>query len=195
MDLSSLVPVAKALLAAGLPALSTILSGVAPPPFGLLVPVIVSGISSALGLPHDAPPEAVKAEIERDPPAAASKLQALEQQNADALGWAKLQVDQNMKEAESASFFIAGWRPAFAWSVIVWMNLILATSGAKVLLGYETVADFMANWTPIWLLFGGMMGARTVEKFGGVARDTLKAVAPAVKAALRPVNPTARGSR
>jgi hypothetical protein len=85
-----------------------------------------------------------------------------------------LQVQMNLKEAESANFFIAGWRPAFAWLCIVWVFIGLAWTFT----GRELPPGYLAIWNPVWIAFGGMLGLRTIEKWGGVARDTLKKILP-----------------
>lgn len=178
--INSLSTLAAALGRAALPQLqAVILSGVTAaggPVAGALAGALLPELAKALGLPDDSDASAIAQKIDAAPSDAAQKLALLEQ---SALDFAKLQAAQNQKEAESASLFIAGWRPAFAWCVIGWMNYSFLAS----VLRWPPLPPDLFN--PAWIAFVGMMGLRTAEKWGGVARETLKSVASAAGAVVK----------
>ena len=172
MDFTS---IAKTLAGLGLPILARILGGAVAGPAGALAAGALAGqIASALGLAPNATPDAIGAAIAADPTQAANQLTALEQKAASDLEFAKLQVGLDTKEAESPSYFIAGWRPGFAWSVVAWTNILLATGWAFLITGRIDLAQFLGMWQAPWMLFAGLIGVRTAEKWGGVVTTTMR---------------------
>lgn len=153
--------IASSLIRAGAPVLAEVLGTVLPFPFSVVAKTALEAVAGALGVPAD--PAAVTAAINADPDAAAAKLSEIEAKVSADMELLKGQEQLNAKEAESHSFFIAGWRPFFAWSIIGWMNF----NFVSFLTGWQPLpADL---FDPAWVLFGGMMGLRTVEKWKGVA--------------------------
>ena len=166
IDAKSLESLAGALVSAGAPILGTIIGG----PIGPIIGILLPQIAGAFGLAPDAAPADVEKAVKDAGDAAGDKLAAIEQQHKAAIEWAQLQATANSDEAKSASLFISGWRPAFAWVCIAWVCLSLGWTFT----GRDLPGAFLAIWNPVWLAFGGMLGLRSVEKFMGVARDTLK---------------------
>ena len=81
-DLSTLGPLAGSLIKAGAPTLGSVVGTLVGGPFGTLAGGlagnVLADIAGALGAPPDAPPATIQQTIEADPGAAATKLQALE---------------------------------------------------------------------------------------------------------------------
>ena len=163
--------------------LSTV-SGAAPFPLSAILPAVLSSIADAVGGSAD-DPAGLATKIGSDPQAGA-KLQDIESQHLEdltaALDALKLQTDQNNEElhvenANAGTVFFAGWRPAFAWTIVMWANVILVRS----VMGQKITPEFLSLWNPMWIAFGGMMGLRTAEKFGGVATEALKGILPKLK--------------
>lgn len=90
------------------------------------------------------------------------------------------QLEVNKKEAEHASVFVAGWRPAIGWicgAGLAW-NFVgqpLVEWGA-ILSGYDVRSPQLEMFELTSILMGmlGMGGLRTYEKRLGVARETIK---------------------
>jgi hypothetical protein len=82
---------------------------------------------------------------------------------ASALDFARLQADQNTNETENPSIFIAGWRPALGWSLgamVTWQWFAATWHGPAVEASiYNVSLGLLAT----------LVGARTVEKWKGVA--------------------------
>lgn len=94
------------------------------------------------------------------------------------------QLQINMKEAQSSSIFVAGWRPAVGWVCATALALMLILTAV-----YPIVADFaqipierveesrkglttsMGILMPILMT---MLGARTIEKVKQVQREKVK---------------------
>ncbi len=91
------------------------------------------------------------------------------------------QLSINMKEAEHASIFVAGWRPAIGWicgTGLLW-NYVLQPIIMWVgfLFGYDLSAAPNLDIGELMGLLGGMLGMgglRTYEKRLGVARTGVK---------------------
>ena len=165
MDFASL---AKTLAGIGLPMLAKIVGTAVGGPFGFIAASAITGIAGSLGLPPAASPADINAAIQADQAAAASKLQAMEQQAATQLAFSKGQLDLDKIEAASPSLFVAGWRPAFAWIVEFWLTVWLAIFTFDFLSGRIDLAQMLSIMQAPWALFAAMMGIRTVEKWGGV---------------------------
>lgn len=186
-DIATLEPLAAQLAKAGAPILADALGTVLPFPVNIIAKGVINSLAAAFGVEGgaNADPAVLAAKIAADPDAGA-KLQSVTDQHAadigSALDFAKLQTDANAAELAVpgawSGALLAGWRPAFAWSVVLWIQIMLA----RALLGFEISAGFLALWNPIWLAFGGLLGLRTAEKFGGVATEALGKVAAALKA-------------
>lgn len=82
LDLSTLGPLAGALIKAGAPTLGSVVGSLVGGPFGglagNLAGTVLGDVAAALGAPADAPPEVIRARIEADPPAATAALAPLE---------------------------------------------------------------------------------------------------------------------
>lgn len=94
---------------------------------------------------------------------------------------AKVQAEVNLKEAESPSLFVAGWRPAIGWLCGAGVLYVFAVQPTVAWLcamaGLQSppLLDTSALMT---LLLGmlGLGGLRTIEKTQGVESNTLKTV-------------------
>ena len=176
-DPKELEGLAATLLEKGLPILGGLIGGPVGAVAGNVVSGVVGQIATTLGLPSDATPAVVSAAVQTDPQAA-DKLSEFEAHASSALDFAKLQADENAKEAESASLFVSGWRPAFGWICVFAAVYQVAASASSFPL---IPAD---AFNPIWAAFGGMLGLRTIERWKGVAQTTLTIFKP--KAAKKP---------
>jgi hypothetical protein len=85
------------------------------------------------------------------------------------------QLEINAKEAQHASVFVAGWRPAFGWAGVC--GFLYSVIAQPLLAWYGT----NYGWTPppevnielLWVVITGMLGIgglRTWEKKAGVAK-------------------------
>lgn len=168
--------IAETLAGMGLPMLARILGGAVAGPVGAAAAgALMSKITSALGLPTDASPDAVSQAITANPAAAAQHLSVLEQQATADLAFSGQQIKVDLAEGQSPSIFIAGWRPGFAWTVVVWTNILLGTGWAFMVTGRTLdLAPFLAMWQAPWMLFAGLIGVRTAEKWGGVVTTTMR---------------------
>lgn len=110
------------------------------------------------------PEEAAKAEAELVKMAAAGELQAV-----------LAQLDINAKEAQSSSWWVAGWRPYFGWvggtgfGYAVLLQPLLAWGAA--IAGWPIPPEI--NVDLLWVVISGLLGIgglRTFEKKAGVAR-------------------------
>ena len=167
-ELTDLKPLGAAFAQAGLPILSKLIQAVAPPPFGLIASIILPHIADALGVPPE--PVAIKEAVEKDPSAAKDKLAIIEAEHASLLDFAKLQTELNAKEAESPNLFIAGWRPFVGWSLglmLTWQWTAIIWKGPQVEAGLFNVMTG---------LLAGLIGVRSIDKWGGVATQTIKAL-------------------
>jgi hypothetical protein len=165
-DLTDLKPLAGAFAQAGLPILSKLIQAVAPPPFGFIASIILPHIADALGV--DPEPAAIKAAVEKDPGAAKEKLALVEAEHENLLDFAKLQTELNMKEAESANLFVAGWRPGIGWSLgamVTWQWTAAIWKGPMIESGI---------FNSMLTLLAGLMGLRSTEKWAGVATEAVK---------------------
>lgn len=162
---------AESFIRAGAPVLGEVLGSVLPFPFNLVASRALGAVAGALGVPPDA--GSISAAIDKDPGAAAAKLQSIEAQVSADMEILKAQSATNQEEAKSANLFISAWRPSFAWCIIFWMNYNFLAYVAQVSWAPPLPSEF---FNPAWMLFGGMMGLRTIEKWGGVARSTLHQV-------------------
>ena len=156
---------AETLIKNGAPLLAQVLTTLMPPPFGGLASIALTTLGTALGVPPTI--GAVQGAIVADPTGATAALQQAEAQITAEMELLKKQVDLNEEEGKSTSWFISAWRPTFAWSVMFWMNY----NFIAYLAGFKGLSPELFN--PAWMVFGGMMGLRTVEKWAGVARSTL----------------------
>ncbi len=177
IDFSSLAPLASAVEQAGAPILAGALRAgstvatAAPFPLNLVLPTVLNGLATAVG-GNAADPSTITSQINPNDPTAVAKIQAIEDQHRadlqNAVDMAKLQTDQSALNPAAPAWLnliIAGWRPAYAWSIVIWANVLLV----RAFLGYSEGAGFLSMWGPIWATFGLMLGLRTVEKWGGVS--------------------------
>lgn len=104
------------------------------------------------------------------------ELAALEAETRLAVG----QLEVNKAEAQSASVFVAGWRPAVGWicaAGVAW-NYVLhpLMIWFAFLSGVDVSAAPELDIGDLLVLLGGMLGMgamRTREKLDGVAREKL----------------------
>lgn len=109
-------------------------------------------------------------------PDPAARQAAEAELRASLQAWDKMQTEVNKVEAENASLFVAGWRPAIGWScafafafmyvvspLIVWLGGIVGFTLPQPKFDMDALMS---------LTFGmlGMAGFRTFEKVKGVAR-------------------------
>lgn len=186
-----LAVLAQTLIRVGLPTLASVLTTVLPPPFGALAGVVIPAIAQALGV--EPTPEAVTAAVTKeaaeDPAALKAALAPVEAEQAAALENIKAQLQVYRDDFEGTSgaarVFYTGWRPALAWSLVVWVNVILL----HVWLGGALTDQFLAIWNPAWLTLAGLLGLRTFEKFTGVTGGLAGAVVDTVVGAPRKKGP------
>lgn len=87
------------------------------------------------------------------------------------------QIGVNAKEAESQSWFVAGWRPAVGWVCTVAFSLIFVVfpliSFVGGLFGHSVPLPEFDTALLLTVLGGmlGLSGTRTIEKITGVARE------------------------
>lgn len=91
------------------------------------------------------------------------------------------QIDVNKEEAKSASLFVAGGRPFIMWICgfsLAYASLIepLARFIATVIFKYSGAFPVIDTTLTLQVLLGllGLGGMRTIEKWQGVSRSTLK---------------------
>ena len=84
------------------------------------------------------------------------------------------QLKINAKEAESAHWFVAPWRPAVGWLcvLILFNNYVLLPYASAFGLPIEALDG--GAIMPIIMGMLGIGGARTYEKMKGVAREKIK---------------------
>lgn len=92
---------------------------------------------------------------------------------------ANKQIEVNMKEAESSSLFVAGWRPAAGWMCIVGiafgsMFMPLATWVSAMFHGPAMPSVDTGVWMTLLMALLGLGGMRTYEKQQGVAMNSLQ---------------------
>jgi hypothetical protein len=77
------------------------------------------------------------------------------------------QADINKTEAQHASLFVAGWRPALGWVIVLSIGYTYIARPVVMAFGIEMpTVDTAALW-PIILGMLGLAGYRTVEKSNG----------------------------
>jgi heme A synthase len=173
MEWSQLAP---ALTRIGLSSLGAALGG---PAGAILANTLGPVIAEAVGGPA-ATPASTQAAIEKDPAAAAEKLQALEDGAAALLS---KQIDLNAAQAGSASFFIAAARPAAFWAADLtllyggFLQWILAWVCVNLALKPPPMMDAGVFSAVLALLFG-LCGVRAWEKDRGIARESWTAASP-----------------
>jgi hypothetical protein len=137
-DPASLIPIGESMARAALPTLSTILGAAVPFPFSLFVGPAFAAIAAALGDdPATATPATVKARIDADPAAAATKLQPIEDHFAAAAEAAQQELDarlHDVQDARATELQYVGTGSALAWAepalgVIVTVGFIATTLG------------------------------------------------------------------
>ena len=89
----------------------------------------------------------------------------------------KAQLDVNKAEADHASVFVSGWRPATGWVCVLgfafnfiigpFLNFYLVLSGSTVVMPTLDTSEML----PVLLGMLGLGGLRTMEKTKKVARD------------------------
>lgn len=85
------------------------------------------------------------------------------------------QIETNQKEAESKSWFVAGWRPACGWccALALFVQFLVAplATWTASLLGHRIAFPDLDMATLMPLLAGmlGLGGLRTIEKIQGAA--------------------------
>lgn len=175
IDFASLAGV---IAAKGAPILAEVLGAALPFPFSVVAKAAINALAESFGVPADNP-EILAQTIQNDPEAGA-KIQAIEDRYKTelqaALDFARLQVEQNnaivaMSSSMSAlgKLFFSGWRPAFCWLVVIGTAYIVVAD----IFHWPSVRP--ETWNPIWVLFGGLAGLRSVDKFLGTSPDIIKA--------------------
>ena len=79
------------------------------------------------------------------------------------------QAEINKVEASSASFFVAGWRPAFGWLGVAVVGTIYLVNPILKAFGVPIVEADMADLWPVITGILGLGGMRTYEKKVGKA--------------------------
>ncbi len=143
---------------------------------GLLLPAISGVLNKII-------PDANARQLAQDEITKALISQQAEVEKAIAEA-AKAQAQVNLKEAESPSIFVAGWRPAVGWTcclgcfygfigqpMFTWMSAIFHGPAAPVL-DMPTLLGLLTGML-------GMGGMRTLETVQGVATQSL--ATPTVK--------------
>lgn len=104
--------------------------------------------------------------------AAAAKLELLKLQQSGELA----QIAVNQAEAQHASVFVSGWRPAIGWicgGACAWNWIGLPMAKAVLLLWGKTIPLAPADLTemlPVLMGMLGLGGLRTIEKLNSVDR-------------------------
>lgn len=155
----------------------------------------ISGIINKL-IPDPDKAREVQAEIEK---ALIAKEGEVNKAIADA---AKAQVEVNLKEAESPSLFVSGWRPFIGWvcGVAFLCTFLVAPFFTWISAMFGGPAFPSLDSSTLMNLTLGLLGLgtmRTVEKVQGVDRQTMAApsaasVAKVAKSAIIPKPPGSR---
>ena len=82
---------------------------------------------------------------------------------------ANAQAEINKVEASSASFFVAGWRPAFGWLGVTIVAMIYLINPILKAVGVPIVEADMSGLWPVITGILGLSGMRTYEKASGKA--------------------------
>ena len=104
--------------------------------------------------------------------AAAAKLELLKLQQSGELA----QIAVNQAEAQHASVFVSGWRPAIGWicgAACAWNWIALPALKAALLMWGKPIALAPADLTemlPILMGMLGLSGLRTIERLNGAER-------------------------
>lgn len=138
----------------------------------------VADISKAIGgvIEKVVPDPDLKQKLQHETDLAlVSQATALQQAITDA---AAKQADINLKEAESPSMFVAGWRPAVGWLCIAGISYAallqpIVTWIAALFGGPSLPTVDAAALTSLLLALLGIGGMRSYEKVQGVSRDSL----------------------
>ena len=77
------------------------------------------------------------------------------------------QAEINKDEASSASFFVAGWRPAFGWLGVAVVAMIYLVNPLLKAFGLSIVEADMSDLWPVITGILGLGGMRTYEKSTG----------------------------
>ena len=107
--------------------------------------------------------------------AADAKLKLLELQQSGELAVMTAQTDINKEEAQNASLFVSGWRPAIGWvcALALFYQYLLKPLAIGILPSFGfTVPPLPGLDDNLWQLMMGMLGMgglRTFEKINGVA--------------------------
>lgn len=86
------------------------------------------------------------------------------------------QMEVNAKEAEHASVFVAGARPATLWLCAVCMGGIVAAGVYGWLTGRDVSDLFLLYGSTVAPVHLGLLGLRTYERASGKERNNLKRV-------------------
>ena len=79
------------------------------------------------------------------------------------------QAEINKVEASSASFFVAGWRPAFGWIGVAVVAMIYLVNPLLKAFGIPVVEADMSDLWPVITGILGLSGMRTYEKKSGTS--------------------------
>lgn len=136
-----------------------------------LITLLLPLISDVVGkiIPDAGKAAEVQAELQRELIARQSDLDKAVQEAARA------QAEVNLKEAESPSLFVSGWRPFIGW--VCGVGCAYGFIVQPFLLWFSALAEVHAppslEMGTLVTLLGGMLGLgamRTAEKFKGVER-------------------------
>lgn len=138
----------------------------------------VADISKAVGgvIEKVVPDPDLKAKLQHETDLAlVTQATSLQQAITDA---ATKQAEINLKEAESPSMFVAGWRPAVGWlciAGIAYAALLqpIVTWISSLFGGPALPTVDAAALTSLLLALLGIGGMRSYEKVQGVSRDSL----------------------
>lgn len=107
--------------------------------------------------------------------------------------------ETNIAEAKHKSIFVAGWRPAVGW--ICALGLLYEVFGLPLLTWLSTAIGFVPPpgintevLTTLLFALLGVGGLRTIEKFGGVARNHMDEKIPKPRGPIKRVIDRVRGN-
>lgn len=199
MDPTTLVSLAGSLARAGLPAISSILGAVVPPPYDLLVKPTFSAVAWALGVDPTVTnaPAVVQAKVDADPAAAAAQLKQVEDAHADAA--AELQAYlADVANARSQTISLAASGSMVQWGAPVVSTIAMLGFGAVailVMLGHAgdsaaaqlVLGAMISGWSTVlsYWLGSSKGGSDRAEAIASMLHQTITTGVPTSNASKR----------